>query len=80
MENNSQFFGWVDDPVLREEAFSSLPEDCKRPFQIKGATADIKRMMLFEVVRKTIGQEPEESNVSALLGSRRFKQEDFDKS
>lgn len=63
---NSQFFGWVDDPVLREEAFSSLPEDCKRPFQIKGAAADVKRMMLFEVVRKTIGQEPD--NIAQLIG------------
>jgi hypothetical protein len=66
MDDNSKFFGWVDDPILREEAFSSLPENCKKPFQITGKAADVKRMMLFEIVRKVTGGDIE--NIAQQVG------------
>lgn len=65
-EEYAKLGGWIDNPALREEAFSLLPTHCKQEFAIKGASANTKRMMLFEIVRKVNGGDI--PNIAQLIG------------
>lgn len=55
----SKLCGWAgEDKVLLAEAHAAIPAELKQELQIYGATQKIGRMMLFEIVKKVLGQYP----------------------